>query len=61
MVRLLAAVLMTLPLCSCLAVAAAGAVVGVAGDVAEAGVKTTGAVIGAMIPDGHHDRDKHDD
>jgi hypothetical protein len=64
MTKLLSAMLMTLPLCSCLAVGAASAVGGaaihVAGDVAEAGVNTAGAVVGAAIPGRKHHDDRHD-
>lgn len=56
MAKLILALMAPLLLCSCLA----GAVVGVAGDVVEAGVKTTGAVVGAAIPDGD-DEDEDDD
>ena len=41
-----------LPLSGCLAVAAAGAVVGATGAVVGTGVKATGAVVGAVIPGG---------
>jgi hypothetical protein len=41
-----------LSLSGCLAVAATGAVVGATGAVVGAGLKTTGAVVGAVIPGG---------
>jgi hypothetical protein len=47
-----------LSLQGCLAVAATGAVVGTAGAVVGTGVKATGKVVGAAIPDG--DKDKKD-
>ncbi len=57
MLRLAAAMMFAATLCSCLA----GAAIGAAGDVVEAGVKTTGAVVGAVIPDGDDDDDDEDD
>lgn len=53
MPKLIAALILPLLLCSCVA----GAVVGAVGDVVEAGVNTTGAVVGAAIPD---DEDEDD-
>jgi hypothetical protein len=43
-------------LAGCLAVAATGAVVGVAGTAVRAAAKGTGAVVGAVIPGGQEDR-----
>lgn len=48
--RLAVASGLCLALGGCLAVQATGAVIGVAGAAAEATVKTTGAVAGALIP-----------
>jgi hypothetical protein len=60
MIRTLAALLLMLPLSSCLIGAVAGAAVDVTGAVVTTAVKTTGAVIGAAIPDGD-DEDEDDD
>jgi hypothetical protein len=61
----LALLAFSLSLQGCLAVAAGGAVVGVTGAVVGTGVKATGAVVGAAIPDGDKDKkdkkDKEDD
>ena len=57
MIRLVAALLLMLPLSSCLAAAAVGATVGAAGAVVGAGAKATGAVVGAAIPDGDEEDD----
>ncbi|WP_300375685.1 NF038104 family lipoprotein [Henriciella sp.] len=38
-----------------------GTAVSVAGDVAEGAVKTTGAVVGAAIPDGEKKKDRKED
>lgn len=61
MLKYVMAALAPLFLCSCLA----GAAIGVAGDVVEAGVKTTGAVagavVGAAIPGDDEDEDDDDD
>lgn len=52
MFKALAAMLLILPLASCLAAAVVGTAVGVTGAVVGAAVHTTGAVVGAAIPDG---------
>lgn len=57
MIKTMAALLLVVPLASCLAGAAVGTAVNVTGAVVGAGVKTTGAVIGAVIPDGDDDED----
>ncbi|GGB76495.1 MULTISPECIES: NF038104 family lipoprotein [Henriciella] len=44
---------LSLPLGGCIV----GTAVSVAGDVAEGAVNTTGAVVGAVIPDGDDDKD----
>lgn len=59
MLRALFAVLLMLPLASCLAAAAVGATVGAAGAVIGAGADATGAVVGAAIPG--DDEDEEDD
>ena len=59
--RALAALLLMLPLASCLAAAAVGAAVEVTGAVVGTAVKTTGAVIDAAVPDGDDDKDDGDD
>ena len=66
MIRLLAVLLLTAPLASCLAGAAigvagatAGAAVHVTGAVVGATVKTAGAAVGAVTP--QRDRDKDGD
>ena len=48
----LALLMVTSSLQGCLVVSATGAAVGVAGTVVGTGVKATGAVVGAVIPDG---------
>ncbi len=55
MPKLIAALILPLFLCSCLA----GAVIGAAGAVVGAGVDATGAVVGAAIPDGDDEKDKN--
>lgn len=60
MLRLIATLVLMLPLSSCLAVAATGAVVGAAGAVVSTGARATGAVVGAAIP-GDDDDEKDDD
>jgi hypothetical protein len=54
MPKLIAALILPLFLCSCLA----GAVVGAAGAVVGAGVDGASAVVGAAIPDGDDKKDK---
>lgn len=64
MAKIVLALLAPLFLSSCLAAAAVGAGVGLAGDVVEGAVNTTGAVVGAAIPDDEDeddDKDKDDD
>ncbi|MGE0596760.1 MAG: NF038104 family lipoprotein [Hyphomonadaceae bacterium] len=61
MFRVLASLLLMLPLSSCLAAAAVGATVGAAGAVVGAGAEATGAVIGAAIPGDDDDEDDEDD
>jgi hypothetical protein len=59
---MLALVLIAAPLLSsCVAMAVAGAAVGATGAVVTTGVKATGAVIGAIIPDGDDDKDRDHD
>lgn len=53
MQKLIAILCLPVLLCSCVA----GAVISAAGNVVEAGVNTTGAVVGAAIPDGDEDED----
>lgn len=55
--KILLVLMAPLFLSSCLAAAA----VGVAGDVVEGAVNTTGAVVGAVIPDGDDEKDDKDD
>ena len=47
-------------LSGCLVASAVGTTVSVAGDVAEGAVNTTGAVVGAAIPDGDKKKKKKD-
>lgn len=60
MIKALAALLLMLPLASCLAGAVVGTTVGVAGAVVGTAVKATGAVVDAVIPDGDDDEDDDD-
>jgi len=57
MIRMVAVLLLMLPLSSCLAGAVVGAAVDVTGAVVGGAVKTTGAVIDAAVPDGDDDDD----
>jgi phage tail tape-measure protein len=49
MLKLISVLIACTALSGCLAAAAVGAAVGVAGDVAEGAVKTTGAVVGGAV------------
>jgi hypothetical protein len=60
MIKVLAALLLMLPLASCLAGAVVGTTVGVAGAIVGTAVKTTGAVVDAVIPDGDDEEDEDD-
>ena len=63
MIRALAALLAALPLAACMAGAAldaTGRLVGVTGAVVETGVKVTGAVVDAAIPDDDGETDDDD-
>lgn len=51
------ALVLILPLSGCLAASVAGAAISVTSAVVVTGVKTTGAIIGAAIPDGDDDDD----
>jgi hypothetical protein len=61
MTRVLLALLFMLPLSSCLAASVVGAAVDVTGAVVSTGVKTTGAVVGAVLPGDDDDDDDDDD
>lgn len=68
MIRAFTALLLMVPLASCLAGAALGATgrvigttVGVTANVVEAGVKVTGAVVDAAIPDDDDEDEKDGD
>jgi hypothetical protein len=55
--KIFLALMAPLLLSSCLA----GAAIGLAGDVVEGGINATGAVVGAVIPDGDDKDDKDED
>ena len=57
LICLIGLALATSSVSGCLAMSAAGAVVGAAGDVAEGTVNVTKGAAGAVIPDGDKERD----
>ena len=57
MKKLIAALLLLLPLSSCLAAAVVGTAVGVTGAAVGAGVGATGAAVGAVTPGDDEDED----